>query len=219
VALTYNADIFAVSDVQQAMSIILTAEDSTTEERWRLETGYIADMIEKQLAVSPASMLLDYGCGIGRLAKELVERQGCSVLGVDISAHMRMLGVSYVRSERFASASREMLDAMVTNGFQADAAISIWCLQHCCTPAEDVALIAAALKPGAPLFIVNNHGRAVPTVEEGWVDDGIDIKALLREQFELDEEGRLDPRMTTPDVSQHTFWARFRRLDGALPGQ
>jgi SAM-dependent methyltransferase len=208
--ITYDQTVFAVRDLQEAMAIILTPEDSTTEERWRQETGYLADMIEMQLEVSPASLLLDYGCGIGRLSKELIQRQECTVVGVDISPHMRMLSLPYVGSDRFLPASREALDMLLVNGVRFDAAFSVWCLQHCHRPEEDIALIQAALKPGAPLFIVNNDRRAVPTREAGWVDDGLDVKGILEERFILEETGRPHPQSTTPRVSELTFWARFR---------
>jgi SAM-dependent methyltransferase len=209
--LTYNPAVFAVQDLQQAKAIILTPEDSTTEARWQTETGYLADMIEEQLELNPGVTLLDYGCGIGRLSKALIERQNCGVLGVDISAHMRMLSIRYVDSDLFTPCSPELLDALLASGLKLDAAISVWVLQHCRAPAEDIALIEAALKPGAPFFVVNNHGRAVPTQERGWVDDGIDIRELLTRGFVLEEQGRLLPEKTTPSLAENCFWARFRR--------
>jgi SAM-dependent methyltransferase len=203
-----------VPDIDTAKRIILTHEDSTTEDRWARETPYLADLIEEHLAVNPGMLLLDYGSGIGRIAKALIERQDCHVVGLDISPHMRSLGLAYVRSERYTVCSPEMLVALVGAGLRFDAAISIWVLQHCATPEADIDLIAAALKPEARAFIVNNRGRAVPTVEDGWIDDGVDIRPLLLDSFELEAEGRLDPELTTPAVARHTFWARLRARGG-----
>jgi SAM-dependent methyltransferase len=208
--LTYNPAVFAAGDLRQAMDIILTPEDSTTEERWRTETGYLADLIESELELSPSTVLLDYGCGIGRLAKELIARTSCSVVGVDITPSMRLLAPMYVQSERFVAASPDMLDTLLAGGLRCDAAISVWVLQHCHRPAQDVALVGASLKPGARLLVVNNSGRAVPTLEEGWIDDGIDIRALLAERFDAEREGRLAAEKTTPAIAQHAFWARLR---------
>ena len=59
--------------------------------------------------------------------------------------------------------------------------------------------------------MVNNKDRAVPTVEEGWVDDGLDVKSLLDERFELQQHGQLLAAKTTPLISAHTFWARYKR--------
>ena len=210
--LTYDPRVFAVRDIAQAMEIILTNEDVTTRERWAKETPYLSDMIEEQLGVSPATLLLDYGTGIGRMAKELIARQDCTVVGVDISPHMRALGGAYVASPRYASCDPEMLDTLLAGGLRFDAAIAIWVLQHCASPQQDIALIAAAVKPGGALFLVNNHGRAVPTAEEGWIDDGVDIRTLLLESFTLEAEGALEAQHTSPAVAKFAFWARLRRL-------
>lgn len=207
---TYDPRVFAVSDIDAAKRIILTHEDSSTSERWAKETPYLADMMEQRLEINPGTLLLDYGSGIGRIAKALIERQDCRVVGVDISPHMRSLGLAYVRSERYTACSPEMLVALVGSGLRFDAAISVWVLQHCASPQVDIDLIAAAMKPGARAFIVNNRGRAVPTVEDGWIDDGVDVRALLLDTFELEAEGRLDATFTSPAVVQHTFWAQLR---------
>src|SRR6185436_7844642 len=98
---TYNPGVFAVGSIEQAKSIILTPEDSTTEARWRTETGYLAELIASHLALDSASVVLDYGCGIGRIAKELIQRTKCTVLGVDISPNMRALAPQYVQSDLF----------------------------------------------------------------------------------------------------------------------
>ena len=211
--LTYNPGVFSVRDIDHAMRIILTPEDSTTEERWRVETGYLADLIEAQLGIDPATLLLDYGCGIGRLSKELIGRQDCAVVGADISPEMRMLGVQYVRSDKFTACAPAALDTLLASGLRFDAAISVWVLQHARAPEEDIALIQAALRPGAPLFVVNNVRRAVPTHEAGWADDGVDIKALLVEAFDLEDEGAIPVEKTTVAISQGTYWARLRRRD------
>ena len=208
--LTYDPAVFAVRDIEEAKRIILTPEDSTTEARWARETGYLADLIERELEVSPATVLLDYGCGIGRIAKALLERQDCTVVGVDISPQMRMLALAYVQSSRFTTCAPEMLDTLLACGLRFDAAVSVWVLQHCHQPEQDIALIRAALEPGAKLLVVNNERRAVPTREEGWVDDGVDVRALLAAAgFEVRKEGRLERAMTTPLISEHAFWACF----------
>ena len=39
-----------------------------------------------QLKLTSDSWVLDYGCGVGRLAKVMIEHYGCRVVGVDISS-------------------------------------------------------------------------------------------------------------------------------------
>ena len=80
---------------------------------------------------------------------------------------------------------------VIERGHRFDAAISIWVLQHCLRPALDVARLRQSLRPDAPIFVLNNIWRAVPTVEHGWANDGIDIKKMLSEHFTPSQEGRL----------------------------
>ncbi|HWI29188.1 MAG TPA: class I SAM-dependent methyltransferase, partial [Stellaceae bacterium] len=159
---TYEPRVFDAANIAQAKRIILTAESSTTEERWTTETPYLAGLIGADLRIGPGSLVLDYGCGIGRLAKELIARHGCRVIGVDISPSMRALAVGYVESDRFFACPPSMLDALAKAGFAADAAFAVWVLQHCERPDEDIQRIRRALRPGGGLFVVNNRQRAVP---------------------------------------------------------
>ena len=208
---TYNPTVFQVNNLAEAMSIILTPEGSTTAQRWETETPYLADLIAEHCSLGADSLVLDYGCGIGRLAHELINRHGCRVVGVDISPSMRALSVVYTRSDRFMSCSHEMLEGLVARGVTFDVALAIWVLQHCATPAQDMARIRAALRPGGSLFVANGVNRSVPTAEQGWVNDSLDIKTMLAEEFELAQEGRLAREKTTESLATHAFWATFRQ--------
>ena len=210
VQLTYNPGVFAVDSIPAAMSIILTAEDGTTEKRWRTETPYLADLINKHLELSPSSWVLDYGCGIGRVAKELIARYGCQVVGVDISPSMRALAPMYVGSDRFFSCASAVLDGFVERGLTFDAAISIWVLQHCLYPVDDIARIKRALRPRGKLFVMNNVDRAVPTREIAWVYDGIDLRSELGREFTQLAQGAPAKEHTTPNTSERGFWAAFQ---------
>ena len=205
----YNPAVFNVNDIPQAMRIILTPEDSTTEERWRTETPYLADLIDRSFEFTPQTIMLDYGCGIGRLAKEMITRHGCRVVGVDISPSMRALAVIYVQSDRFFACAPTMLEAIIERGFRFDGAVSIWVLQHCQNPSEDIARIRHALQSEGRLFVVNNINRAIPTLNQGWLNDGIDIKSMLGAGFALREEGRPTLDKTSQLIAQHTFWASY----------
>jgi hypothetical protein len=104
-----------------------------------------------------------------------------------------------------------MFDTMLGRGFKVDAAISIWVLQHCLNPHEDIGRLRRGLKPGASLFILNNDYRVVPSVEKGWVNDEIDVKTMLQKQFVLEKEGRLSPERTSEALARNTFWASYRQ--------
>jgi SAM-dependent methyltransferase len=209
--LTYNPGIFEVSSIPEAMQIILTPDGASSADRWAKETPYFAELIGQSLAITAGSVLLDYGCGLGRLAKALIARHGCRVIGVDISPSMRALAVSYVASDRFFTCPPGMLDVLSERGMTVDAAISVWVLQHCLRPAEDIARIRRALKPGGRCLVINNVDRWVPTVEQGWVNDGADIRTLLERHFTLEEEGQLAPEPANPVIADIAFWAKLAR--------
>jgi SAM-dependent methyltransferase len=212
--LTYRPQIFDVPDMDAAKRIILTPEfDVATDTRWERETPYLVERIGQALGLNPRSLVLDYGCGIGRVAKGLIERFGCSVLGVDTSIPMRQLAPGYARSPRFSVCAPELLDHMVRAGLRVDGAISIWVLQHCVRPADDLGRIVAAMRPGAALFVLNDKGRAVPT-NEGWANDGIDIAGLIDSALDTVSTEAPDPAGVGAKQSEVTFEKLARKPGG-----
>lgn len=209
-ALTYNPGIFSVRTQEEAKRIILTAENSTTEARWESETPMISELIGRHGGFGPDSVVLDYGCGIGRIAKEIIARHGCSVVGVDISPSMRALSVEYVNSDNFFACSPRSLGVLINGGLRFDGAVSIWVLQHCLKPAEDIGLLRSAIKPGGSLLVVNNIHRAVPTVEKGWANDGIDLRKSLENIFEKQADETLVSPTVPEALSGVTFWAAYK---------
>lgn len=213
----YRPETFAVRSIEEAKRIILTAEAGTnTEERWAKETPYLAKELVRSLAPTETSVLLDYGCGIGRLAKELIAHTGCTVLGIDIRLEMRVLANSYVDSERFLATSPEGLAAMAHHGLRVDHAYTVWVLQHCLRPAEDIALLHACLRPGGRCYVTNGHTRCVPT-DKGWVNDGADVAKLLASRFEMLEDRPFPEGVTTDGLRHHAF-CRLYAARSAAPG-
>jgi cyclopropane fatty-acyl-phospholipid synthase-like methyltransferase len=179
----YTPEIFDVRDIDEARRIILTAESgTTTDARWATETPWLADRILEQFPLTERQVVIDFGCGLGRMAKALIERTRCWVVGVDMSQGMRQLAPGYVQSPRFATVSPPMLDLMIARGFRAELAIAIWVLQHVAQPEADVGRLQRVLVPGGGVFVANNLRRAVPT-DRGWAHDGIDVDALLARSF------------------------------------
>lgn len=210
--LTYNPGIFRVRDLQAAKAIILTAEGGqSTDERWARETPYLTELLGGAIGLSPGQLVVDFGCGVGRMSKALIERYRCQVLGVDLSPDMRAMAPGYVGSQDFSVVSGEMFARLVANGLQVDAAISVWVLQHCLAVADEVATLHRALKPGGRLGVVNTFGRVVPVVERTWASDGVDVRALLAGSFAVAQEGQLDETVVGGPISQGTFWAAYAK--------
>jgi SAM-dependent methyltransferase len=207
----YRPEVFDVPDEAAARAIILTPSGGTdTGARWELETPYLVRLAIDELQLRPGMRVVDYGCGIGRLARELIASTHCTVVGVDISASMRRLAVDHVRSAAFEVLDPEAFAARSAAGARADAAIACWVLQHCLEPSRDIASLFDAMRPGARLLVVNNRLRAVPG-DTGWVNDGIDIAALLDARFRRLKRSPLDAGAVAPTVAQVAYVAVYER--------
>jgi cyclopropane fatty-acyl-phospholipid synthase-like methyltransferase len=210
--LTYCPEVFTVRTMDEAKAIILTQEAEGTHERWEKETPYLAGEISTRLGLDENSVVLDYGCGIGRLAKVLIEATGCTVIGVDISPSMRSLAHIYVDSPNFVPVSIPMFVHMVQNGLRVDAAYAVWVLQHCLMLDDDLNLIHGALKDGARLVTVNDERRLVPTREHAWVDDGLVMREVLREKFVVQSCETLLAEAVASNVAEGSFIGTYQKV-------
>ncbi|MFM7330209.1 MAG: class I SAM-dependent methyltransferase, partial [Brachymonas sp.] len=181
---TYNPDVFELSDLASARSIILTDEAQvSTDERWNTETPYLLAQLQQWCQFEGSAQVVDFGCGIGRMSKALIEATDACVWGVDASQAMRTHAVSHVASPHFAALSPLMLDSATQMGHRWNMALSVWVLQHCPDLKTEIERLFAALKPGGVLFVVDMQHRAIPTVSDGWVNDGLNVESALREKF------------------------------------
>ena len=137
---------------------------------------------------SKKSVVLDYGCGIGRISKELIEQTGCTVVGVDVSPNMLALSFDYVMSPNFTPCSLKNLSVLIKSGLKFDVAFAILVLQHFAEPQTDIKSIHRALKTNGHIYLLNEKNRCVPifnetTREQNWNIDNIDIHELLVNKF------------------------------------
>ena len=94
----YDESRFLGQNITDLANIILTGD---TRQRWAYETQIFADAMINQMSITERSLILDYGVGIGRIAKELIHKTGCSVIGVDISEDMLRESLSYVSHQNY----------------------------------------------------------------------------------------------------------------------
>lgn len=189
---------FDVATLAEAKAIILTSDP--TGSRWDIETPYLAGLIHEWLA--PTDILLDYGCGVGRLAKPLVEDYGCLVLGYDTSPSMRKLAQGYVGNSAFLLT--DSLDRRKVSG-----AYAVWTLQHSENPEGDLWDIWHALPHGGKFLLVNETKRFVP-MDGNWVNDGLDILQMAQQQFVCRKIGDLSQAFVPHGAS--AYWALLERL-------
>lgn len=199
---TYDPSIFNVPDMLTAMRVILTPEDGLPSHvRWERETPYLADLILSKVHLDENSCVLDFGCGVGRMAKELIKRTGCVVVGADISSHMRALSMRYVDHENFIVCHPNNIPTM---GYSL--ALAIWVLQHVEDPEEEINKIIEASPD--KFFVVNEEEspRVLP-MKGGWFSDGKEIK--IEGFFQKLESGKLDPAIVSEHASARTAWTLY----------
>ena len=201
----YTPHVFNKQNIEEAKKIILTKEgDLHTDERWEKETPFLVESLIENLQINENHMVLDFGCGIGRIAKELIKRTSCKVVGVDISESMRQMAVEYVNSDNFRAISPKQLQENINKGFRVDTAYAIWVLQHCLNPQVEMDLIKAALKKDSLFYVLNNNNSAVPT-NKGWVNNGINVLELLDYKFEQIKIDELPIEHSDERLNEHTF--------------
>lgn len=179
----YHPDVFNQATLADARAIILTPEVGLSpDERWQRETEWLAE----RLNFPGNALIIDYGCGIGRLSKLFNN----PVLGVDISPNIRAMATMELADKpTFSAVTPLMLQSMVDSGLRADGAIASWVLQHAPRPVIDIDLLAAALRQDAWLWVLNRDNRAVPVLNDAgefaWIADGADVFRLLDKDFNL----------------------------------
>jgi|KBSSwiStaDraftv2_1062776.scaffolds.fasta_scaffold901882_1 SAM-dependent methyltransferase len=207
--LIYEPNVFAQKDLDTARWVILTpAPEMTVEQRWEVETPWV---VERLQFPGGNSVILDWGCGVGRLARPLLER-GHYVVGVDISTNM--LGHAFQKAgpRHFAGIPpsifrRTMAPAVFDGGYAS------WVLQHVQHPHRDIALIAKVLKPGAPFYLLNSERRFIPVRDRDdpkgkvdWIGDEYNVAELMAEYFDLEKELEL-----APFIPPRSYFRLYRR--------
>ncbi len=183
--LVYSPEIFNVDTPEKARKLSLIAGTQIPEAvRWDKEVKLLCDAMARELMLRRGDLILDYGCGIGRLAKNLCAL-GCDVVGVDISPSMRRYAEEYVnRPGHFVTLSPEELLLLVNKGLRCDHACVAWVLQHSPDVQADISVIARALKGLGGLLVADNRKmRLVPVGGGQWCNDGVDIWRQLELNF------------------------------------
>lgn len=206
----YAGDVFNQTSLDAARSIILTPEQGlSTDERWERETAWLLERV-KFPAFGP---LIDFGCGIGRVARALAT-DGYTVVGVDQSYSMRMMAEHEIGlPERFTAVSPRVMHEMVFAGLRARGAISCWALQH--IPEDElsghVAALYRCLLPGSPFWTMERPERFIPVTVDGefrWFNDGVSVERMIRQAgFALQAEQPVPAELCAPGATLR-YWYR-----------
>lgn len=197
--MTYSASVFDCDTVEKAKEIILTPHNGlTTDERWQKETPVIVQILRQQFASSDT--LLDYGCGIGRIAKELPN----PIVGIDISLSMRQMAIGYVARNNFLTAHPDLLPTK--NAYRG--CYAIWTIQHIEKPILALMHIRDSLIEGARLVIIGTKQRFVPTEGGGWLDDKENINDHMTPFFDLVYEYPFASDLVGADCATVSIWRK-----------
>lgn len=144
-----------VLERRRATSSRFFAESAADWERLRAELyGNRFDLVGLLGLLDPEWTVGDLGCGTGLISGELAPFVG-RVIGVDSSAEM--LEAARARCSRHANVEfrRGSLEAAPLDPNSLDAAILFLTLQYLAEPAAVLTQAATALRPGAPMLVVD----------------------------------------------------------------
>ena len=141
----------------------------SVDDRWEKETAIFTNALLRQMPSGPCSAL-DYGCGIGRMSKEILSRRAdCTIVGSDNSDVQLSHAETYIHNPRFTG----VLPHMIEGPF--DFAFSLYVLQHVRAVhlRQALQIIHANLAPGG-VFVhcCSDHRMAVRNDAERFFDDG-----------------------------------------------
>jgi len=176
-------------------------------ERWVAETPLFAKAILNELGEGERT-ILDYGVGVGRLAKEVLQqRSDVRVIGVDDSVDQRRYAKMYVDdADRFQALAPQGLVEQV------DMAYCVYVLQH--VPAIElrdvIQRIHYYLKPGGKLvYCSSDYRMAIRFDAIAFFDDrclGVDIRSELNRFFEPERN-----LFSEDDLREHEILRRMVR--------
>lgn len=180
----YIKETFDVTSFDQAKDVVLSCS-SKDPEKFDRETKFLVDAIEKQNIINENTLVYDFGCGMGRVAKELINRFNCKVIGQDISPSMLMFAKLYTANlKKFTGTHDYSIHDSI------DVALSIFALQHTEDPKKEIDNIVNVLKPNGIFVLLNENKRYVPSGIDDeryviWDDDKFDVFDYIQSKLTL----------------------------------
>lgn len=174
----YVKEAFDVTTITQAMNVVLSFEADKPEKFYK-ETQFLIDVIANENIINNESTVLDFGCGMGRVSKEIVKKFDCSVLGFDISESMKTFATLYVSNPRKFKTLSQLPD-----NNSVDACLAIFVLQHVENPKQDIENLVNTIKPNGYLVLVNEDNRFIPSDVDSkgyviWNNDNFNVHSEI----------------------------------------
>jgi ADP-heptose:LPS heptosyltransferase/SAM-dependent methyltransferase len=195
-----NHNLFKAQTFEQGKEEVVGACNGfSMDERWRTETPLFAKAILSRLPKQHEGTLcvLDYGCGVGRLAKEcLSQKETLWLTGLDASADMLKQAKEYVNDPRFDT----ILPYEITH--QYDLIYCVYVLQH--APAIEIREILARIynhlkDDGVFVYCSSDYRMAIRFDGQGFFDDrflGVNLREEISRFFQ-----EVEPLFTQEELS------------------
>jgi cyclopropane fatty-acyl-phospholipid synthase-like methyltransferase len=191
---------FDYKSVRKAKAVILWHDD------WERATNATLEVIERLDLVHDGDLVVDYGCGIGRITRSLRQKRSARVLAVDRSPAMRAHARDYLPAADLESGQVELLsDLDLLQGRPeltgaVDCVLLIEVAQHVPEAILDDLLprLAALLAPDGRIFALGNDQLDVD--RQG--DSGSPIEPVLARHLRILRRDRWTEGFAYP---RHSF--------------
>jgi cyclopropane fatty-acyl-phospholipid synthase-like methyltransferase len=170
-------------DIDDAKKSILWYAD------WDEATKETIELMQEMGVMKTQNFVVDWGCGVGRIASKLVEDFNVTVLAVDRSVKMLRHALTYIKPQYLSKI------ALVTDEFVlshialfekcADSVIFIETFEHIPEPVLDQILprIEKLLKEDSKLFVFGNEKLDISYKDK----DPSTVEEVIRRHFELEK--------------------------------
>jgi SAM-dependent methyltransferase len=174
----YIHEVFSPLSFDEAKHVVLTS-DPNDPNKFERETDFFINVMATELYIDNNTTIHDFGCGMGRISKKIIERFDCNVIGTDLSERMLTFATLYISKPNKFSSMREYI-----NNNSIDIAVCSLVLQHVEDPAYEIKNITNNIKINGYLILLNENERLVPLNVDsqgyiGWVDDKFNIQTEI----------------------------------------
>ena len=174
-------NLFKPKNIEDAKhSVVGDCNGIPMAERWEKETPVFAKAILSHAQSKPGFTILDYGCGCGRLSKEILKQDSkVTVIGLDASKDELRLAKEYVNDSRFIPVLPHELNQKV------DLIYCVYCLQH--VPAIEIREVLQRIHTflkddGIFVYCSSDYRMAIRFDGQGFFDDRF-LGVNLREEI------------------------------------
>ena len=206
----YNSDFFIPKSLEHAKNIILTPENDTTDSRWNKETDWIIKTSDLFMNIDSNSFILDWGCGLGRISKSLIDKYQCRVMGIDIEQKMLEYATSYVDSDLFCTMNYEE-SFQNLNKFKFSHIFSCWVFQHSNKIQYEIPLLYSSMNFDSQLFVLELDKKAIPNKNGGYFDDGVSTSSILGMFYDIEVYGKIPTKFTTEKIKNMSWWGILKK--------